>query len=265
MQYIKILLILNFLFLFPLVSAAAPLVYNITIIDPINLLEGSTVGVYCNATLSDSDGWGNISTINSTIWHSSSTEGAADDNNDHYTNSSCSLGTNSSATDVPANCRFDMQYYSNSGNWTCKIRANDGSSTGTNETNTTINTLLALSVSNTINFGAMSLGDTSTDSTENVTSVENTGNTGIDIQLSGDAMSCTPGSITASNIKYSTVDNTAYSSMTALSGTATTLDINISQRTDSTTSKNTFWKIDIPTTGVGGSCSSTITFTAISG
>ena len=251
--------------LVPLAEAVAPSVGTVTADDPINLLESSTVNVLCNSTVADVDGWANITMVNATIWHSSSTEGASDDNNYHYTNSSCSLGTNVSETELPASCSFPMEYYSNSGTWSCKLRAYDGSSEAGNETNTTVNSLIALNIPNTLDFGSMDLGETSTNDTENETSIENTGNTLIDIQLSGDSMSCTSGSIAVSNIKYSDTDNTEYSSMTALSGTSTTINLDVAQRTDGASIKDIFWRILIPSTGAGGSCSNTITFTAIAG
>ena len=69
------------LFLFHISEAASPTVGTVTVTDPINLVESSTVAVLCNASASDVDGWANITTVNSTIWHSSSSETAADDEN----------------------------------------------------------------------------------------------------------------------------------------------------------------------------------------
>lgn len=250
----------------PAALAAAPTVGTVTVTDPIDLSAGSTKAITCNATFSDADGWANVSSVNATLWDvAASAEGNADDSNDHYTNASCSIGTNTSESDAPATCTFDLQYYANNGTWTCKIRAYDAAASGTNQTNTTINTLLALNIPSTINFGTMSLGDTSTNTTENETSVENYGNVLIDVDLSGDDMSCSSGTIPVGNIKYSDTDNTAYASMTALTTSATTLNLNVAQRTNGVSTKTTYWKIQIPSTGVGGSCTNTITFTAVAG
>jgi len=262
----RILIFVLIFNLFQIVFAAVPSVGPVSVTNPINLNAGTTKTITCNATVSDADGWQNISLVNATLWDSTATtEGAADDNNNHYTNASCSIGTNTSATDVPVTCAFSLQYYANNGTWTCKIRAWDGLNESSNQTSTTINPLIALSIPSTINFGLMSLGETSSNTTENETAVENYGNVQIDVDLSGDGMVCTIGSIPVENIRYSSIDNTSYASMTSLTTSATTLDLNIPQRTNGASFKITYWKIQIPNTGVGGSCSNTITFTAVAG
>lgn len=78
-------------------------------------------------------------------------------------------------------------------------------------------------------------------------------------------MGCTVGVVPVGNIKYSDIDDTAYNSMTALTGDTINLDLNVTQQTGAITTKDIFWKIKIPDTGVGGSCTNTITFTAVAG
>lgn len=262
----RILLFLFILYTLPIAFAAIPTVGTVSVTNPISLNAGSTKEITCNATFSDADGWANVTSVNATLWDAiSSTEGSVDDDNDHYTNSSCSIGTNTSTTEAPVVCTFNLQYYANNSTWTCKINADDGNATGSNQTNTTVNSLLALNIPSTINFGTMSLGSTSTNTTENETVVENYGNIQIDVNLSGNDMSCNIGTIPVGNIKYSSVDNTSYTSMTALTTSAVTLDLNVSQRTSTPSTKTTYWRIQIPNTGVGGSCTNTITFTAVAG
>ena len=259
------ILICVVLLLVPFVKGASPSVTNLAVNNPIDLLGNSVATISCNASISDEAGWEDISLVNATFWHSSSTETSNDDENDHYTNSSCSFGTNTSSTEFKAICSFALEYYTNPGNWTCKIRAYDSSSEGNNQIDTIVNSLLALSFPNAINFGAFSLGETSTDLTENVTNIINTGNTLIDVRLSGSNLVCTSGSIPVSNVKYSDIDDTLYSSMNSLSGDLTTLDLNIPPRTTTISTKDIFWKISIPNTGAGGSCTNSITFSAIAG
>jgi len=261
----KYFLLVLFLILIPAALAAAPTVGTVTVTDPVNLNAGSTKAVTCEATVSDGDGWANITTVNATIWRSSSTEASADDNNDHYTNTSCNLGANTSATDMPATCTFSLQYYAKDGTWTCKIRAYDDSSSGSNETTTTVNELVALSVPASMNFGTLNLGDTSTNDSEVEFSVENKGNVQIDAQVSGNNMACASGTIPIGNIRYDSADNTSYDLMTTLTTGAVTVDLNITKSTGSPSSVLTYWRVQIPSSGVGGSCSNTITFTAVSG
>jgi len=258
-------LLVLFLVLIPAALAAAPTVDTVTVTDPVNLNAGSTKTVTCEATVSDADGWANITVVNATIWHSSSTEASADDNNDHYTDVSCDIGTNTSETDAPVTCTFALQYYAKDGTWTCKIRAHDDSSSGSNETTTTVNELVALSAPATMNFGSLSLGDTSTNTTEVEFSMENKGNVQIDAQVSGNNMTCASGTISVGNVRYSSADNTSYDLMTVLTASAVTFDLNITKSTGSASSVTTYWRIQIPDSGVGGSCNNTITFTAVSG
>ena len=260
-----IIILISLILSIQLIKAATPSINTINIPESINLISGSTKSVVCDAIISDEDGWGDISSVNASIWHSSSNEDSEDDENDHYTNSSCLLGVNTSATEVPINCSFDLEYYSNPGTWTCKIRVYDGSSEGNNQSDTTVNDLIAINIPDTIDFGSMDLGETSTNASEEVTSVENYGNIDIDIKLSGEDMDCNPGSILVTSIRYSDTDNTAYDLMTNLTDTATTLNLNIAQRTGSSSIEDVFWRIRIPDNGVGGTCSNTIIFTAIEG
>ena len=259
-----ILIWLPALLLIPFASAAVS-VGSPAISDPIDLSAGSASMVQCNAAISDDSGWENILSANATIWHSSSSEGAADDDNDHYTNASCSFGENISSTEVPVTCSFSMQYFSNPGSWTCKIRAYNGSSEGSSLIAYSVNTLLAIKIPENLNFGSMALGQTSTDDSENVTAIENYGNVQLDVKLSGSAMACSSGSFSTSSIRYSGSDNAAYDSMESLSGNSTTFDLNLPQRTGGASVKNMYWKIRLPEAGAGGMCSNTIDFTAASG
>jgi len=261
----KYFLLVLFLVLIPAALAAAPTIGTITVTDPINLNAGSTKTVTCEATVSDNDGWANITVVNATIWHSSSSEVSSDDNNDHYADASCDIGTNTSETDVPVTCTFTLQYHAKDGTWTCKIRAYDDSSSGSNEITTTVNELVALSIPATINFGTLNLGDTSTNASEVEFSVENKGNVQIDVQVSGNNMTCASGTIPIGNMRYGSADNTSYDLMTTLTTGAVPFDLNITKSTGSASSATTYWRIQIPSSGVGGTCSNTIAFTAVSG
>lgn len=262
----RALVFLFLLLIFPAALAAAPTIDALTIIDPVSLNPDSTVIVICNSTFSDEDGYANVTSVNATFWDAtSSSEEASDDENDHYTNSSCSIGTNTSNISAPVTCTFEVEYYANAAAWTCKINVFDDASSASNQTDTTVDTLLALSIPDSVNFGEMDRGGISTDLSENVTTVQNAGNVQIDVNLSGDAMGCTVGVVPVGNIKYSDIDDTAYNSMTALTGDTINLDLNVTQQTGAITTKDIFWKIKIPDTGVGGSCTNTITFTAVAG
>ncbi len=263
----KWLLVILLLSLVPTAFAGTQTVGTITI-DPssINLNLGSTKTVTCSATITDTDNWNNITAVNATIWDSiTSTEGASDDDNEHYTAASCDLGTNTSATERPATCSFSLHYHANPSTWTCKIRSyNSTNDVTSNSNDATVNQLIALDVVDaSINFGNMNLDETSASDVS--ATVQNIGNTRIDIKLSGNSFSCSSGTLSPETARYSATSGNTYSSMTELTGTAITLDLDIAKSTGSPSTKNTYWKISIPDSGVGGSCSNIITFLAVSG
>lgn len=120
------------------VSNSIPTVSSLVVTSPVDLSSGN-VTVWCNATLTDNNGHSNIVSANATFWNSAyATETASDNISKHYTNASCSLGSNTSSTKKPAYCSFNIDYSANTGTWTCKIRARDNSSVGTSTVNATI-------------------------------------------------------------------------------------------------------------------------------
>lgn len=132
-------------------------------------------------------------------------------------------------------------------------------------------TLNALNVSATVNFSddsggsSLALGFTPTTTQESSFTVTNTGNNTIDVQVSGTALDCATGytDIPVGNSKWATAASTAYASMTALSATPATADVNIARSNNGATATGTvYWKLAIPSTGVGGTCSSSITAAA---
>jgi len=264
------------LFVLPFVGfAVAPSVGTVAATDPISLNESSSIIVWCNATVTDEDGYVDVTTVNATLWDpADTTEGAADNNTNHYTNSSCAL-SGGSGTTVNAACVFSLQYYIDAAEWTCKLTAVDNTSaTGTNNVTTvTVNQLKALSTDATIAFSELALGATSAE--QNIT-VANTGNTQIDVSVDGYGSSdgdgyatvCTVGGseISLSNLKYNlTAGQDFTANMTVLTDLAVTLaDFDLARTTDGTPStKPIFWKLKIPSSDVGGSCSGKIVITAV--
>ena len=265
--FLLIIAVLSLAMMFSFAEAGTQTVGTVAVSpSPIDLTAGSTKTVSCSATVADAIDWNNIATVNATFWDAVySSETAADDSSVHYANTSCSIGTNTSLTEAPATCTFGLQYYANASTWTCKINSFDASvNSASNLTNATVNSLAALDVTEaTIDFGTLALGATS--SSDVTATVQNTGNTQIDVQLSGNAMSCTSGSLAQENIHYSASSGVAYGSMTTLTGTAITLDLNVAKSTGSASTSLSYWKISLPSSGVGGTCTNTITFSGVAG
>jgi hypothetical protein len=74
------------------------------------------------------------------------------------------------------------------------------------------------------------------------------------------------GSIPRVNLIWSPTDvDYNGSGATGLTGSPAPVDINVPVRTGAQTARNVFWNIQIPATGVSGTCSGAVTITAIAG
>lgn len=202
---------------------------------------------------------------------------------------SCTAG--GADLDATYTCTADVYYYAdpsdggtyNGVTWTLDVTPADNAgaaSSNTTKNNIAVQTLTAVDVTQTaISYGAMALGgntDTQTPK-DQTTEVKNKGNRTIDAEVkayganSGDtthSMTCTVGSLLMSgNYEgYTLVSNsTVFASLTPITGSYVQLTgFNTAPTTDgSTSSKNIYWGMALPSTGVGGSCSGTVAFTAV--
>ena len=254
----------------------------------LTLLENATVEIKCNATVNDPNGGGDISVVNATLYdHINSNSQSGDDNNDHYTNSSCSIGDVSGSI-VGVECIFVVQYYANNQTWSCNMTAIDtADNQNSTYANKTMNSLLALNVPATINYGTLNPGDTSAVNNSNVT---NTGNRNLNIKIYGyannatnspNAMNCTGGVDKNISLYFMRYNVTAaacnflswlgnYTNLTNISNEITWTQFDIAQRTIDTagaqTRNYTCWVLKIPTAGesdISGTCKGIVSFTAL--
>ncbi|UCC91860.1 MAG: hypothetical protein JSV39_01140 [Candidatus Aenigmatarchaeota archaeon] len=249
------------------VSGAAPVVGPMSTSDNIALSSCGTVLIWCNATVTDSNGWNDIDLVNSTLWDdAAANEGDSDNNSNHYTNYSCYFSGSGSTAE--ANCSFTLLYYANPAEWTCKIYANDtASNVSSNSTaNVTVNTLRALDANNTIDFTSLAPGATSPSDVNNT--VMNCGNAAIDLNLSGTNLtnaSATVTNISVTNVKYNMTDYAQdyAANMTSLTTTTTYADYSLVKRTNGLSISDTYWKISIPGSIETLTYTGTINFTAV--
>ncbi len=271
-----------------------PEILNVSIdndAQEVTLIANDTQIVRCEALIRD---WNNDTDINTVIAEffdsTASSYGSSDDNNEHYTNSSCiintTFGTWHGISDTNytalANCTFAVWYYANPGNWNCTIWVNDSSNwNDTNSDDINISELLALGLPDTINYGVVNATSVSE---ENITNVTNFGNVEIDLRLSGYAisegdglaMNCTLGSIKNISIyyeKYNLTSSTAgplslsefEAAYTNLTSSPTLEEFNLNYRQNDTVNdatNSTYWRIYVPV-GVAGSCEGNIVFGAV--
>ncbi|NIO22847.1 MAG: hypothetical protein GTN38_02355 [Candidatus Aenigmarchaeota archaeon] len=251
------------------VGPANPVVSVTTVTpSPVDLSTCGTVTVWCNATITDANGWNDIQAANATLWDiTTTTEFASDNSSDHYTNSTCVLGSGSGSV-RPVNCTFTVQYYANNAtSWNCRVYANDSAgASSSNYTNFTVNPLIAMDAENTIDFQSLSPGATSPDDVNNT--VTNCGNVVIDLNLSGTNLtnvSATVTNISVGNVKYNLTDYAQdyTANMTSLNSSSTYTDFSLVKRTNGVSTNKTYWKISIPASIENLVYTGTITFTAV--
>ena len=256
------------------ITNARPEIMAVQLPSSVTLNAGTTKLVYCNLTIRDWNGYDDIENVTAVFYHSTSTAGAADNNNTHYTNNSC---TNVSSTGNYANwtCGFFVLYHALNGTWTCNATVTDNSSATDNtpDNTTTIDALLALNISTpslyTIDYGDLAVGDTS----ENKTAiVKNIGNQNINISVKGYgavdndglALNCTVGNISVDNERFSTDPAVDWLTKTALTSDFQTIDgLTVEKQTDpgAPPQNTTYWQLYVPPNPYG-QCNGTIVFQA---
>lgn len=270
-----------------------PFVLNVSIDNDaaaVALSPNATTLVSCVAVIRDYNGDSDISTVNATFYDSvSSSHGDTDDNNLHYTNSSCNITAdtgnfNGYADDEYhslANCSFYVEYYANPEDWVCNVTVADNSSwEGTNSDTITISQLLALGLPNIINYSTVNSTFVSDEIIANVT---NLGNVQINLSLEGYArtqndgyaMNCSLGNIENITIDYEkydlnestpapmslTVFEANYTNLTT-SAVIKTFELNYRQNESFNEAvSSTYWRIYVPL-GVAGTCEGNIIFGA---
>jgi len=256
------------------VSNTDPRVYNVTITpNQIALNAGENTNVICNATVWDYNGVpGNIANVTATFYFNSSGPNGNLANDTRY-RVNCTNATSLSSVASLYTCNLSIRYFADNGTWACNVTAFDnGGLNGTGVNNSaTILPLIALNVSDVIDYGIVNSLNTSLDAESNVT---NFGNTPLNISVrgwGGDnetlyanlSMVCEFGNISIDMERYNITNGSAWAGMTNLTGTDSVIPgFVVNPRNDTNPMINkTYWKLKIPT-GVGGLCNGTILFVA---
>jgi len=263
------------------ITNSKPEILNVTIYESTNyslknitIAAGFSKTIFCNATVRDWNGFNDINYLNATLWHvATSSSGAVDNNNSHYTNNSCTFNSSTSSNDGWYVCAFDIMYYANNGTWMCNMVISDTSNT-TNPGNSTtvVYPVYALNITSVgIDFGNVAVEDYSGNTTANITNI---GNMLINVTVEGYgakkgdglAMNCSlGGNITVSNERFSTSD-VNWTLKTPLTSSPQSLQ-NLSmlkQTTDTLSINSTYWQIYINSTNnPGGNCTGYVIFTAV--
>jgi hypothetical protein len=278
------------------VTNSTPVGSNATITNssPIVLTEATTTVVTATFTVTDNNGCEDIDSAvtktTATLYRSNvsgtyaCTPNAAECYAMSCTQDALSCTAGGSDLTATYTCTANVQFYADptdagstysATDWSATITPADnaGASTGGNATGTAeMGSLTAISVTTSISYGALAL-NANTGTTDQTTVVTNTGNRNIDTQVggygasSGDgySMTCTVGTIPVANEKYSLIASTAYASKTALPTNTSPNTVTTAITKGASATGNIYWGMGLPATGVGGSCSGKVNFTAVNG
>jgi len=278
------------------VNNVSPVVSSVTINsgNPITLQAGTTKAVILTATVSDNNGCSTseITSVKGYAYRSSITYTGCDtageaNSNYCYPEISCSQVAGSCTGDGDASadytCTANMYYFADptdtntkypSDTWFSTIKATDNNSASSNTTVSSgveMNSLIAFSVTTTIDYGILAVGE-SNNPLNKITTITPTGNVGLDSELSGAANMCTDFptcngyKIAINNQKYSLTASTSYSSAQTLPSSPLEVELNILKpTTTSPATKNIWWGILIPNGTQPGVYNGLITITGVKG
>jgi hypothetical protein len=269
------------------ITHSKPDVLNVTVYDASNplinditLIAGGTKTIVCNATVRSWEGFNDIGHVNATLWHlHTSTNNATDNNNSHYTNSSCTLNASLGPFTGWYLCYFDVMYYANNGTWICNVTVSNSYThinpnfTGSGYNTTILYPLYALNVTDGIDYGNVAVEDySSPDRSANIT---NLGNMHINLSVEGYgatrgdglAMTCSlTGSISVENERFATSAGVPYAAKNSLTGNigGTIIPgLTMPKQINSTLVENsTYWQLYVPP-NPAGNCTGNIIFTAL--
>jgi len=248
--------------------------------NDIVLMEGSTTTVTVTSSVTDFNGYSDIVSVDSVIYRSgvAGAENCSQDNNSCY---QATCATSSCAgNSCLATCSFDVWYYADptdgtvsqpnetpwsAQHWEAFVEATDKQSLSGSATNTTqqveVLSLLALEVTDAIDYGSDMLPGDKTDPLNATTTVIATGNCSLDLGLYGTNMTAGLAYIGVNQQRFASSSD-AYSSSTALSAAEQELELNIPKTTNygSPQSRNVWWGIEIPVPQAVGSYSGVNTF-----
>jgi hypothetical protein len=284
------------------VTNTEPMMYNVILDDltdvppeVIILNAGGYSEVLCNGSAYDPNGQSDLFNATAIIYATNAKFQPGLSNFNKYLNQTCNESYNVPGTTMNRSfiCRFKVEYWAENTTWECNMTIRDHGGTqlpsaGITSINTSgtdtavVYSLTAINVSSPIlDFGNLSVTDTSTMKALNVTNVGNVntnytlyGYGGNESTLSNanlTCMLCYMGNISVQYMRWSNVSNANYDDMIMLNSTVqkVTRAVLLNRTDDATpvsigtTANTTYWRIRVPLS-VGGMCNGTIEFSATS-
>lgn len=252
------------------ITNAFPEIHLVEVDQNIVLNAGSITTVTCNATIRDWNGFNDINNVNATFYYYLNNSDDPDDRNVHYTNATCVEIDNDGEYWANYSCSFEVHYFANNGSWNCNVTVIDdhGFTDAANNT-TTINALYALNVTDIIDYGNLSVTDTSEEINATVT---NFGNMDINVTVLGYGLTegdgiglvCEHGNnISIEYQRFSSADLVSWDDKTVLDELGKDMNMTIPQPTEASNPETwiTHWQLYVPPNPFG-ICTGTIRFTA---
>jgi hypothetical protein len=246
---------------------AYPTVTNVTLNggSNINLTEATTTPISWTATITDTDGYSDISSVSGKLYRSGvlNANNCTINDNNCYEDITCDLSLCASSS-CTATCVSDIKFHAEptdpgstyeSQYWISWIYVSDYQLYTDDAFSpvdvTDITTLTALSTEESISFGSLFAGE-DTEDVNTSTLITNTGNSPIDAELSGTDMCkdfpvCATTSIPVENMQYGLI-NFIYGDGILLTAEDITIDISLVKpnSSPSTSYTNIYWGIGIP-------------------
>jgi hypothetical protein len=242
-----------------------PIVSNVVLNgnNSIDLSENSSIGISWVSTVTDADGYTNLASATGKIYRSGVGVSCTNDDNNCYSDASCDF-FNCSANSCSALCSANIYFFAEATDvgsgyagqhWEALVQATDNQteigSTTTSNTIVDVNSLTGFSIGSSLVYGEVFAGS-DTGSSNTVTTITNTGNSLINLEITGDYMctdypSCSQSSINPNYQQFKT-STFVYGNGTTLSIAPQVVNIGISKATThpSNSSKNLYWGIGIP-------------------
>jgi len=236
----------------------------------VTLIGGTTKNVVCAGTVTDANGYADITSVTAKLYRSAVTAEGDDDNANHYTltgDANCVPSGGSENTETYT-CTFPVYFYAEptdagstyeAQNWVCEMTPTDTVGAGTADDDTIeMATLQSISVSETIDFGSVNPGAES--SGNHITTVTNNGNVAVDYKVSGGGLNCsTRGTISVASQEYG-LSSFSYGDGAVLSESATDVNADLPKPSSGTpVTDDAYWQVAVPA-GSEGTCTGTTTF-----
>jgi hypothetical protein len=248
----------------------------------IALTEGATTTIYATSTVTDYNGYADLVYASSTFYRSglSSTTACTADSNDCYQIATTSCSFQSCSGNIcTVSCSADMYYFADptdfgstyaAEDWVALIDVWDTSSSHDRASSSQeVYTVTGFTVPSTLSYGSVSVGS-DTGATNSTTSVTNTGNRILNLNLSGVPLESGASSISYDKEKYSTSTFTYTGCSTCNTLTATTsptfFPIAVTKPTSTSPFfKDIYWGITIPLGTAASTHTGSTTFEAVAG